>query len=523
MTNRRPDKKISNFIGNTSLPADAELTFVAGGVNQKIALSDFLAALGVTGTIVQDGDPAGTPVLDVAGSVNNIRNIEPGSGIQAAVSAQNGVALAHDFLQDTVGVPVLINPTASQPTIASLEPGAGISIVQQDEHIEISLSGAAVTTKTVVVNELSDLPSPVGGVITLEDDKDYLFITDVDFGVTRLVPGNNTLVRGADSSIISITYSDTGTFMTAVDKSFRFDRIKVSTPNGQLLDVSATVPGCVFQLTDMTIGECDTIGSLDGLTAVQLNNVAWNDIKTDGISFTGTNTAFYCQDNLVTLNGGTFIDLDAATFEGFTITNPFVIGAGGTTFLSGAASSANINVGGLGTVLNARISGSTPLSGVTSDDSRWNFLANDGIADTRPDGLLSVNIPFTVTISAVDTPVRIGAIGTDWIVERASQFTGAGDGRLTYDGEKNATLPILASLSAEVVSGTNKDLTFYIAIDGVIVANSGASTTVSSGAPKNTPIPWQDQLSSAQYVEVWVENNTDATNVLINSGVLRVN
>jgi hypothetical protein len=375
-----------------------------------------------------------------------------------------------------------------------------------------------------VVNELSDLPAPSGGVIPLVADTDYLFVDDVSLGTNRIAPANNTIFRAADSSIITLTYTGSATMFTAVDKTFRMDRIKVSCASGQLLDITATVPGCVLQLTDMTIDSCDTIGTLGALTSVQFNNVAWNDIKTDGMTLTGAHTALYMQDNLVTLNGGTFVDLGTATIEGFTLTNPFAILAGGTTFLTGLASSGNVNSGGLGSVVNGRFSGAgTILSTISPDDARWNFFVNDGIQDTRPDGLLSLNGIKTVTIAAANTPVKIGGVAADWVIERTSQVTGNTDGRLTYDGERVATLPILANISAEAASGSNKDITFYIAIDGAIIANSAQATAVSAGAPKNTPIPWQDALANAQFVEVWVENNTDTVDIVVNTGILRLN
>jgi hypothetical protein len=520
MTNR----KISEFVASTGLPADTYLTLVTGGKNTKIALADFLAALNVTGSIVQDGATTGTPVLDVAGTVNNIRNIEDGPGVLSSVSAENGLTIEHNFGQDTVGVPVLVNPTNAQPFIASLEAGSGIAISGVGNHIEISVSGTPTSVKTVVVNELSDLPAASGGVITLADDTDYLLTNDINIGTDRLAGGNRTIVRGADSSVINLSYTGTGTMFTSVDKTFRFDRIKKTCANGQLLDVSATAPGCVFQMTDMTVDVCDTIGTISGVTLAQFNNVAWNDIATDGLTISGSNTALYMQDNPVFLNGGTFLDLDSATIDKLTVTNPFATLASGTTFLSGLVDSGNINTGGSGTIINGSFQGlGTPLNNINPDDARWFFLGNDAIQDTRPDGLLSLNGAKTVTISAINTPVKIGGVAADWIIERVSQATGNTDGSVTYDGERIATLPMLANITAEVVSGTNKDLTFYIAIDGAVVANSAIKTTVSSGAPKNTTIPWQEALSNAQYVEVWVENNSDATDVLVNTGILRLN
>jgi hypothetical protein len=172
-------------------------------------------------------------------------------------------------------------------------------------------------------------------------------------------------------------------------------------------------------------------------------------------------------------------------------------------------------------VTNSRFFGAgTPLNNITPDDARWQFAENDDIADTRPDALLSLTTPSTVTISAANTPVKIAG---PWNSERASQMTAATNGTITYNAEKDATLPMLASLSAEPVTGTNKSITFYIAINGSVVTNSGAKTTVSAGGPKNTPVPWQSILNPTDTIEVWVENNTDTTNIQINTGILRVN
>ncbi len=59
--------------------------FVAAGTNTKILDSDLLTALGVTGSIVQEGLATDTPVLDDQGTIKGIRNIKDGFGITASI------------------------------------------------------------------------------------------------------------------------------------------------------------------------------------------------------------------------------------------------------------------------------------------------------------------------------------------------------------------------------------------------------------------------------------------------------
>jgi len=87
-------RKISNFPANTALPADTELTFISGNTNFKIGLTDFLAALNVTGTIVQEGDAGDTPVLNKDGTVNEIRNLEAGTGITLSIEPSGSIKIS---------------------------------------------------------------------------------------------------------------------------------------------------------------------------------------------------------------------------------------------------------------------------------------------------------------------------------------------------------------------------------------------------------------------------------------------
>ena len=143
MVDRAYGIKQSEFLVQTSVPAGSSLGIFNAGVNYQITYASFLSGLGVTGTIVQDGDVTGTPVLDVAGTVNNIRNLEDGSGIVCNVSASNGITVAHNFTVNATGSPLMLNTTAASPTFASLVAGTGISLASASSTITITNTVAA--------------------------------------------------------------------------------------------------------------------------------------------------------------------------------------------------------------------------------------------------------------------------------------------------------------------------------------------------------------------------------------------
>jgi len=62
-----------------------------------------------------------------------------------------------------------------------------------------------------------------------------------------------------------------------------------------------------------------------------------------------------------------------------------------------------------------------------------------------------------------------------------------------------------------------------IAINGTPVANSLRVSDTSSGTPITISCPWQETLTNGDFVEIYVTNESDTTNVLVSSAILRVN
>ena len=143
MVDRAQGRKKSEFVQQSTVLANSYLDYVVNGTNYKIAYNDFVTGLGVTGTIVQEGAVTGTAILDVDGTINQIRNLESGSGIVTSVSAENGAKISHNFTANADGLPILLNTTAASPTIASIVAGSGISVT-------------AVNTSGIQISSIAD-------------------------------------------------------------------------------------------------------------------------------------------------------------------------------------------------------------------------------------------------------------------------------------------------------------------------------------------------------------------------------
>ena len=510
-------RKKSNFPAQSTVLAGATFDYVVSSVNYKITFTDLLSELGATGAMQQEGDVTATPILDVQGSVNGIRNLEAGSGIQTSVSPQNGATIEHNFVLDTTGVKLSDDFTLAQPVFRSLVAGSGMNVSGTGDQIQIALSAIPASTKTVVVNQLSDFPTAAGGIITLADDTEYAVRNDITTS-DRFVLGDNCVISGSDNIVVNITYSGVGVMFTSVNKDWTLKNITATCSSGTFLDFDGTGVE-IFQIKNGRV-IADTLGTIDDFNGIHFDDTQLT-ATTDGFLFGGVNGVFLAESNLGVIAAGTFYDLGSATFGGFSVTDAFMTLNGSSVFLGGAASSANLTSGNLGSVHNSRFFGAgTPLQTIAVSDVRWDFVTNNGIPDTNKDCLMSQTAnAVATTIAVATTPVKLA--GT-WTEEDAFFFSTDATGKMTYTGEKNIEIDATMSFSAAPVSGSNKDINFFVAKNGAHIPNSAAFNNISSGDPSRTTVIWRVSLSPNDFIEAFVANDTDTVNVLVSDAVLRL-
>ena len=520
--NRARDRKISQFPAQQAVPADSVFTFVSGGVNYKVTFPNLLAALGATGTLQDEGDPLGAPVLDDQGGVYGIRNIESGPGILATISPQNGVYLQHNFTVNTAGAPLIVDPTALSPVFRSLVAGQGISISTQNGSIRISASGAPTSTRTVVVNTITDFPEAVGGIITLEENTQYFIFNNISLGTTRIVMANNTSIEGADSSVITMSYSGTGDMFTALNSTVRFGRITLSAPSGRILRFTslARTEGCQFN--DMTISTCQDIALVEGASYVYLFDT-YCSFESSGVTVIDIVSDFLAIPNSFFIsNGGSVLNIASAnSIQTLMIHSNYVrLNDATSRFITGNGDANIVLSAGVSDCRIANTGGGTALSGVSGTNLKWLFSGNDIIPDTAPRALVTLDNNATVTtISGINTPTKV--LGT-WTAQAAQQFTTDVTGRIAYSGQRPFTAAITAVLTCLMATGGNKNIHAYVAINGTVLPSSGIQVSPSSSVFESLSLVWVASLNAGDYVEVFVENNSDTTGIVVRDASFRV-
>jgi len=520
MANRSSDRKISEFPALTSIPSSSIMSFVSGGANYKITYANFTSSLGVTGSIVQSGNIAGTPVLDVQGAVNNIRTLENGSGVKASVSAENGITLEHNFTFDSTGVPISVDPSAFNPTVRSLIAGSGITVSGSGDTIQISSTGIPASTKTVIVNQLSDFPAASGGIITLADNTEYLVRNDISIGTDVFLVGDNCVIRGADILVTTITYTGAAYMFTGIDSGFTMSSINLDcSTTGSCFNFSNAASNKRLTFNDISVRDCLTALNINGSSIVDLDHCLF-EFSVMGINLAGAISSFNMKQTVGIGSAGVAVDVSGSVLGSYTDTDSLYNLSGATLFMVGDVASANIT--SLATVLNTRlIPAGAILTGITETDTKWQFFFNDEIHDTRTDALLSMQANATNTVIAITgTPVKVA--GT-WVVEEVSQMSGSTGGTVTLDTTKDSKLPISVSVTVAAISGGTKLMAAYVAINGVVVANSKRTASAASSQPALIAIPWQATLNPSDTIEVWVANDSDTIDVLVSSAVLRIN
>ena len=511
---------IDQSIAATSNVITDTFVFTRNSTAYRIPFSSMSASLGVTGKIQSIGSPSAVNILHQPSvGFNYIRSLTPSQGLTATLDPQGSIAIKTNFANSGGTAAIIKSITAAQTSFRGITAGDGITVTQRENDILLATTTTTVTTKTIIVTELADFPAAVAGVITLADNTDYFLANDISTS-NRFAGGFKVVIRGPASQIVKLTYTGTGTMFTSTNPTLRIDRVTLNCPTGKVFDMSSSGTG-VFQIIESNILSCVSIGTIGTMFLVRLDGLSVEAATTAGINFTGTINIFSADNFINFQSSGTVYELGTAVFTSLSLSSNKLISSTAVSFISGAADSANVAVGGFATVTNCRMPNTvTPLTGVSTDNSRWNFSANDEIQDTRPDALLSLSAQTTTVIAAQNTAVLVA--GTFAVISSA-QMTLTAAGRATYNGERPAALPITANLTMEPFSGTGKTISAYLAKNGTKIAASRVPITTSATFPENISVIWQDTLVNADYYEILVENNTDALDIVVKSAVLRIN
>jgi hypothetical protein len=368
----------------------------------------------------------------------------------------------------------------------------------------------------VLVDDISNLPNAVAGVITLEDNYTYYITSTIDLLGNRLVGGSNTTILGSSSenSILTSTGLGVGVpLLTSiyttpirnicfkdVDTSIDFDG--ATNPNNMDLD-----------WTGVNFVNVPNIGVVKDASNFIFDKGEF--LNSKGLSFDGNIETVGFGNSLFSGDGlaGNLLELLSTC----TITRRFrtiyssVVAFGSTTGINVNVSATIPTESYILDTINFS-GGGTYLSGVDVTDNKTLFVNCKGVQNSAEISEYFMNGNITQTVVA-STSVAYKVLGTTTSSTITQKFTNTNN-RATYVGSITRAFLITATISFE--SGNNNQIGCYIAKNGSISLDSEVyGTTSGTGRAENVTIQTLVELSENDYIEIFVENESSITNILV--------
>ena len=378
---------------------------------------------------------------------------------------------------------------SGEPTVNS-----GVDFNINGARLSLTNAGIIQTengTTIVDVLDASDLPS------TLAANTTYVIHGNLSVSTAHTVSNDNCAIVGRDRNKDRITYTGSSTFLTITDASFAMQDITIASTNSSSVLIDATdvassgynnsrdhfftLVNCQFR---NVVGDLMTVRGFD---LVDFNNTTFFYIESPnfGCRFEDVSKLeisscefirWFSESSLPTPSGFAtcdMIELMANNLSSFGAVNisGCIIHPQQTQFALNVSSSSTT---GFGTIaanafVNVGITTGGILTGSTYDDTsmlKYDVFANQGLADSSAYKFLYQNgtnaQSATTTFSVLSLlSVTSGA---------AQRLSTASSGGAQYDGTKEITVKVDASLTVQGVGGNNEQFEFQLyKINGVTI------------------------------------------------------
>jgi len=381
------------------------------------------------------------------------------------------------------------------------------------------------SNNTVYIRAEADLPNKTATTWVMNPDVPYKLASSFTTSL-QAIPAAGASLRGDNLGSHILSFSGSGSMFKGTDVDFYINNITIdpgiANTGFEFNDTAGGVRRFISE--NVQVLNCAVWGKFTDMLLSQVSNCSGENAA-QGVQFFGTSGVVWSIDRLaLTSSSATFkaIDMGTATAPVIELDDLFVNAPAGAFGLSGLANSGNVPVGRRGRVSGCEfIGGMTDLQNlVVNDDVRWFFNDNSPTADTFPDSLISFRGNATETIiGVVNTPVLVA--GT-WIDQGSSLFSTTSAGRVTSLSERPLKAPVTISAGLISSGGGGIAVTVYLAKNGVVDVASGIDISISGSLAETLTIPWQITFAENDYVEVFVENNSNTTNIIVDHAILRV-
>lgn len=368
--------------------------------------------------------------------------------------------------------------------------------------------------KFVIVDSKSKLPAPVSNVITLLDDVTYYFTGIVDLTGDRLVGGQNTTILGTSSENAIITSTGLGAGVALLTTTYTTPIRHVAFNDvDTALDIDGLGNNAAMDWTGVNFVNVPNIGVVKDVSNFIFSKGAF--LNSKGMEFDGTIGTIGMDNSLFSGDGlaGDIIEVlsTCTVTRRFRIIYSSVVAFGSTV---GVTVDASATIGNEDFILDTInfSGGGTYLGGLDHTSNMSLFTLCNGITNSSEISQYYMNGNATTTvITTVDVAEKV--LGTTTNATVTQKFTHT-DNRATYVGSVTRFFKVLATLSVE--SGNNNQIGCYIFKNGIELTESEVyGTTNGSGRAENVAIQTLVELTTNDYIEIYVENSTSTQNITV--------
>jgi hypothetical protein len=368
----------------------------------------------------------------------------------------------------------------------------------------------------IFVNEKSDFPAAVSGIITLADNVTYFITTTVDLTGDRLVAGQNTTLIGGSSENCFLISTGLSSSTALLSSSWSIPMRNLSITHGTAINLDAT--GNANQAIDwfgVNFTNCAIVGTVKSYS---------NFIMTDCALLNSANMTFDGSIGTVGFDQSLFTGLAGQTTLNFpstlTITRRIrviyssFVAFGGATAIN-VSPSVTFSAGSENYILIAcNFSGGATYVGGTDHTSNQALFQNcKGITNSANIGQMYYTNNATQNgIATTGVFEKIEGTTTDSASNLKFSHT---NNRLTYTGGLTREFIVTASCSAQAITTNATTILVRIAKNGTTLAESESQATTSATA-RNENFYCQTIVSLApnDFIELFIANATNANNLL---------
>lgn len=368
----------------------------------------------------------------------------------------------------------------------------------------------------IFVNSKSDFPAAVSGVITLAANVTYFITTTVDLTGDRLVGSQNTTIIGGSSENCFLISTGLSSSTALLSSAWSIPMRNISITHGTALNLDAT--GNANQAIDwfgVNFTNCASVGLIKSYNNFIMTDCAL--LSSANMTFDGTiSTVGFDQCLFTGIAGQTTLNFPSTLTISRRIRviySSFVAFGGATaifvdptvTFTAGAESYI---------LITCNFSGGATYAGGLDYTSNFTLFQNcKGITNTASIGLMYFSnnaTPNTIATQGVFEKIE----GTTTASATNQKFTHTAN-RLTYTGGITKEFVITSSVSANSVTTNTANITVRIAKNGTTLVDSESqATTSSAGRNENFFCQTIVSLSTNDFIELFIANNTSALNLL---------